>query len=103
MQVSVRVGHDYDLLIRRAWQGGHCPGGLDIGHFRRVEVQREGNLLAGAEPVAQDEALVLADSHLRDVPETALRLELAVAGNCHNVDDHGGPSSCARAFALNNP
>ena len=45
---------------------------------------------AGAEPVAQGEALVLADGHLRDVPESAFWLELAVAGDCHNVDDHGG-------------
>ncbi len=53
-------------------------------------MQRDGNLLAGAEPVAQGEALVLADGHLRDVPESAFWLELAVAGDCHNVDDHGG-------------
>ena len=83
------MGHDYDLLIRRAWQGGHCPGGLDIGHFRRVEVQREGNLLTGAEPVAQGEAFVLTDGNLRDAPESAFWLELAVTRDCHYVDDHG--------------
>src|SRR5262245_29619280 len=84
------MSHDYDLLVRRAWQGSHRPRRLDIDHFRRVEVQRDGNLLTGAESVAQGEAFVLTDGDLRDVSETAFWLELAVAGNCHYVDDHGG-------------